>query len=298
MRHLNYNHLLYFWTIAREGSIARASEHLHLTPQTLSGQLKLLEESVGEPLFHRVGRGLVLSDAGELVKHYADEIFSIGAELAQRVSEKQPGSSESVTIGIVDSIPKLVAYRLLEPVFSMGAPIKLSCHEGALEKLLAELALHKIDMVLSDRPLPKGLGVKAYNHSLGSSSVGLFIQKKLAAKLAKKYPSSLNHAPFLLPAMGSTLRHALEEWFEKITIAPRVIAEFEDSALLKTFGAAGVGIFPAPSAIADEVEKMYNARFIGLAEGVSETFYAISPERKLKNAAVVQINEAAHSWLD
>ena len=295
---LNDCHLLYFWTIAREGSIARASAYLHLTPQTISGQLKLLEEAVGEPLFHRVGRGLVLSDTGVLVKQYADEIFSIGAELAQRVSDKQPGAPLSVNIGIVDSIPKLIAYRMLEPVLSFDSPVKLSCREGSLEKLLAELALHKIDMVLSDRALPTGLGVKAYNHSLGSSDVGLFVQKKQAAKYTRKFPASLNHAPFLLPAIDSTMRHALEEWFQQISVSPRVVAEFEDSALLKTFGAAGVGIFPAPSAIADEVEKMYNARLIGTATGVSETFYAISPERKLKNSAIVRINEVAHEWLD
>ena len=184
MRHLNYNHLLYFWTVAREGSIALASRQLNLTPQTISGQIKLLEQAVGEPLFHRVGRGLELSDTGQMVKHYADEIFSIGAELAQQVNEKQPDSSILVNIGVVDSIPKLIAFRVLEPVLSMDSPVRLVCQEGSLESLLAELALHRMDMVLSNKPLPSGLGVKAYNHSLGSSEMGWFVQKKQARKLS------------------------------------------------------------------------------------------------------------------
>jgi len=297
MRHLNYNHLLYFWTVAREGSIAKASEHLHLTPQTISGQLKLLEESVGDPLFHRVGRGLELSDTGHLVKHYADEIFSLGAELSQQVAEKQPGSSKRINVGIVDTIPKLAAFRMLQPISTSDKPVRLICREGNLEQLLAELALHRLDLVLSDRPLPKGLGVKAYNHCLGRSAVGLFVQKRHARKYISQFPTSLHGAPFLLPTNDSVMRHSLDDWFADSGITPHIVAEFADSALLKVFGEAGQGIFPAPSAIKLEIEQMYNARMIGEAAGVSETYYAISPERKLKNTAVVQINEKAHAWL-
>ena len=187
MRHLNYNHLLYFWTVAREGSIARACDHLNLTPQTISGQLKLLEDHIGEPLFHRVGRGLVLSDTGKLVKNYADEIFSLGAELAQQMQEKRGDISTSITIGIVDSIPKLIAYRIIEPLLSDATLVKPICQEGSLDRLLGELALHKIDMVLSDRSLPGGLGIKAYNHLLGKSEVGLFVQKKQYRKLKNRF---------------------------------------------------------------------------------------------------------------
>jgi len=297
MRHLNYNHLLYFWTVAREGSIAKASAHLHLTPQTISGQLKLLEEAVGDPLFHRVGRGLELSDTGHMVKHYADEIFTLGAELSQQVAEKQPGVSVRVNVGIVDTIPKLTAYRMLQPISQLESPVRLICREGNLQQLLAELALHRLDLVLSDRPLPNGLGVKAYNHSLGNSDIGLFVQKRQARKYENNFPQSLNKAPFLLPTTDSVMRHGLDDWFEQEGITPRIVAEFADSALLKVFGEAGSGIFPAPCAISTEVEQMYNARMIGTATGVSETYYAISPERKLRNTAVVQITEKAHGWL-
>ena len=297
MRHLNYNHLLYFWTVAREGSIARASDHLNLTPQTISGQLKLLEDSVGEPLFHRVGRGLTLSETGRLVNNYANEIFSLGAELALQVQEKRPNTPKSVTIGIVDSIPKSIAFRILEPLVALDEPVKPVCQEGSLDKLLGELALHKIDMVLSDRTLSTGLGIKAYNHPLGKSEVGLFIQKKQARKYKSNYPNTLDRAPFLLPVANTSLRRNLTEWFTKHEISPHIVAEFADVALLKMFGAAGKGVFPAPSAISTEIESMYNAQLIGIAEGVTEAFYAITPERKLKNQAVIRICEIAHEWL-
>ncbi len=297
MRHLNYNHLLYFYTVAREGSIARAAEKLHLTPQTISGQLKLLEEMVGEPLFHRVGRGLVLSETGLLVKQYADEIFSLGAELSQRIRDKQYGSSMLLNVGIVDSMPKLIAYRILQPVLTLDSPVRLTCHEGNLERLLSELAVHRLDVVLSDRPLPTGLSIKAYNHRLGVSDVALFAQKRQASKYIKHFPASLDNAPMLLPLSNSILRRSLDDWFEQIGVTPHLVAEFDDSALLKMFGGAGAGIFPAPQAIADEVAHMYHARQIGVATGVSETYYAISPERKLKHSAVVHFTAVAQQQL-
>ncbi|MDJ0926688.1 MAG: transcriptional activator NhaR [Gammaproteobacteria bacterium] len=297
MRHLNYNHLLYFWTVAREGSIARASEVLHLTPQTISGQLKLLEESVGEALFQRVGRGLVLSDAGHVVNQYADEIFTLGAELAQRVRSKEPGMPVAFNVGIVSSIPKLIAYRILAPALSLPDPIRIVCQEGDLEHLLGELAVHRLDLVLSDRAIPTGLSVKAYNHLLGESNIALFAQRRMAARYARRFPDSLDDAPMLLPVITSALRRSLDDWFDSVGVGPRVVAEFDDSALLKAFGEAGSGIFPAPSAIATEVEHMYHARIVGLAGDVKDAFFAISPERKLKHPAVVQITESARSAL-
>lgn len=305
MRHLNYNHLHYFWTVAREGSIARASDVLHLTPQTISGQLKLLEEAVGEPLFHRVGRGLVLSETGHFVNHYADEIFSLGAELSQRVRNKESGSAVALNVGIVDSIPKLIACRILRPAMSIpnddhpdaSDDIRIVCREGSLEHLLGELAVHRLDLVLSDRPLPTGLHVKAYNHRLGESPVAFFVQKQLAARYTRKFPRSMVDAPMLLPLSGTVLRRSLDDWFEKQGLVPNIVAEFDDSALLKVFGDAGIGIFPAPKAIADEVAYMYRAREIGVAEGVTETFYAISPERRLKHPSVVRITELARESL-
>jgi LysR family transcriptional activator of nhaA len=298
MRHLNYSHLLYFWTVAREGSIARASDVLHLTPQTISGQLKLLEESIGEPLFHRVGRGLVLSDTGRIVNQYADEIFALGAELSQRVKRKELGVPVALNVGIVNSIPKLIAYRILEPAMSLDDPVRIVCHESDLDALLGDLAVHRLDLVLSDRPIPSGLNVRAYNHQLGSSGVSLFAHRRIARQYDRRFPDSLDDAPVLLPDEGNALRRGLDEWFERQGVTPRVVAEFEDSALMKAFGEAASGLFPAPDAIADEVEAMYHSRRVGAVDGVSESFYAISPERKIKHPAVLLITETArHTFI-
>lgn len=297
MRHLNYSHLLYFWTVAREGSIARASEVLHLTPQTISGQLKLLEEAVGHPLFQRVGRGLTLTDTGHVVQQYADEIFSLGAELAQRLRSKESVMPVVLNVGITNSMPKLIALRILEPSLELEDDMKIVCREGDLESLLGELAIHRLDLVLSDQPLPPGLNVKAYNHALGQSGVAFFAQARIAARFARRFPESLDGAAVLLPLPSSPLRRDLDDWFEQREFTPRVIAEFDDSALLKAFGQAGVGLFPAPRAIAPEIESMYNTRCVGEIDGVTETFYAISPERKLKHPAVVRITDEARLTL-
>ena len=206
--------MLYFWTVAREGSIARASEVLHITPQTISGQLKLLEETVGEALFQRKGRGLVLTDTGQIVNIYADEIFSLGAELSQRLKSKEPGKPLELNVGVVFSIAKLIAYRILEPVLKLEDAVRVVCYEGNLEKLLGDLAVHKLDLVLSDRPLPTGLNVKAYNHILGNSTISFFAQKRIAHPYKKKFPQSLNNAPMLMPVKSNVLRRNLEDWFD------------------------------------------------------------------------------------
>lgn len=295
MRHLNYHHLLYFWTVAREGSIARASEALHLTPQTISGQLKLLEEAVGEPLFDRVGRGLVLTDMGHFVNEYADEIFNLGSELAQRVRSKQPGRPAVLNVGIVNAIPKLIACRILESALRAGDPVRIACWEADLDKLLADLAIHRLDLVLSDRQIPTGLNVKAYNHNLGTSSVAWFAKPALATRLRPDFPQSLEAAPVLLPVKTTALRRSLDDWLDRTGVDVRIVAEFEDSALMKAFGGAGNGLFPAPTAMAEELETMYGVALIGQVEGVVESYYAISPERKLKHPAVLGITEAARS---
>jgi LysR family transcriptional activator of nhaA len=297
MRHLNYNHLLYFWTVASEGSIARASEVLHLTPQTISGQLKLLEETIGEPLFVRAGRGLVLTETGRVVNQYADEIFSLGAELTQRMRGGKPGAPVTFNVGIVSSIAKLIAYQIVEPALELGDDIRIVCTEGDLESLLGDLAVHKLDLVISDRSIPSGLNVKAYNHRLGESPVQIFAQKRVASRYAKRFPECLDGAPMLLPVSGSPLRRGLEEFFDRKGVVPKVVAEFDDSALLKAFGEAGAGFFPAPAAIAEQVEHMYHASSIGAVDGVMESFYAISPERKIKHPAVVRITEMARQSL-
>ncbi len=296
MRHLNYSHLHYFWTVANEGSIARASEVLHITPQTISGQLKLLDESVGEPLFQRAGRGLVLSDTGRLVKQYADEIFSLGAELSQVVKGQQ-ARSRVLHVGIVNSIAKLIAYRVLSPSLTAENPVRLECYEGDLNDLLADLAVHRLDMVISDRPIPVGMNVKAYNHKLGSSVIAFFSKPAAVKRYRSNFPESLRDAPLLLPVHTSAMRRELNDWFERVDIEPNVVAEFDDSALLKMFGAAGAGVFPAPYAIAPEIERMYGARIVGLAEEVRETYMVISPERKLKQPTVLEIIERAREQL-
>ena len=297
MRHLNYNHLLYFWTVVREGSIARASETLHLTPQTISGQLKLLDEAAGGRLFNRVGRRIEPSALGKLVYSYADEIFTLGSELAQVVRSKITTKAASLTVGITDSVPKLLAYRMIRPALDADDSLRVICREGSLETLLAELAVHRLDVVLSDTPLSSGLNIRAYSHTLGESLIGFFSPRKLARRLQPGFPRSLHGVPMLLPVPATSMRLSLESWFEENNIQPRVIGEFDDSALLKVFGSAGAGVFPGPSAIEKEICQMYRVELIGVAENVREIFYAISPERHLKHPAVVEIITQSHRQL-
>jgi LysR family transcriptional activator of nhaA len=297
MRHLNYNHLLYFWTVAREGSIARAAEALYITPQTVSGQIKLLEDTIGRPLFDRVGRRMVLSETGRVVNQYADEIFSLGAELAQRLKSTDPGVPFVLNVGIVNSIAKLITYQVLEPAMALDDELRIACWEGDLERLLADLAVLRLDLVISDRPIPTGLNVKAYNHALGDSAVAFYMRTDVAMVYTRAFPQALHQAPMLLPINTSALRRRLDDWFEAHNLRPQVVAEFDDSALMKAFGSAGRGVFPAPVAIARHVEAMYGARMIGEAEGVTESYYAISPERKIHHPAVLRIIESARERL-
>ena len=297
MRHLNYNHLQYFWTVAREGSIAAATDVLHVTPQTISSQLKLLQDAVGQPLFSRAGRGLALTDTGKVVKEYADEIFSIGAELAHRVRAGEPNRRTVLNVGIVASIPKLVVCRVLEPALATAESFRVVVRENSFEELLGDLAVHRIDLLLSDRAIPPGMNVKAYNHVLGDSDIAFFAREADADNYKDGFPNSLEDAPTLLPIASSATRRALDDWFERVGVSPRVVAELEDNALVKAFGEAGLGVFPAPMAIAPEVEKSYGSRLIGRAEGVKETYYAISAERKLRHPAIVRVTESARSGL-
>lgn len=297
MRHLNYNHLQYFWAVAREGSIARASKSLHLTPQTISGQLKLLDEAVGQPLFNRVGRRLVLSDMGRTVFEYADQIFSVGAELAGVVRGNQLSGPTTLNIGIVNSMPKLIAERIVAPAMIADDPVRVRCHESSLEQLLAELAVHKLDLVLSDQPVPDGLGVRAYNHRLGDSGMSFFSRRNRARSYRAGFPASLNDAPLLLPSQHSALRRRLDDWFESHDLSPRIAGEFDDSALLKAFGEAGAGLFAAPTVIEEEICRMYRMAVIGQTDEIRERFYAISTERLLKHPSIVMITDTARSRL-
>lgn len=297
LRHLNYGHLMYFWVVAREGSIARASEILHITPQTISGQLKLLDESVGERLFDRSGRNLVLSSTGRLVFHYADEIFSVGAELADVVRGNRESVPRFLIVGIVETIPKLVASSLLTPVLRGTEVPVLHCEEASLDQLLGELAVHKLDLVISDQPLPSGLHIRAYNHPLGDSGVSFFCRRSDWQKYKGPFPENIDRAPILLPTRDNVLRRRLDEWFHAQQIYPRIVGEINDSALLKAFGQAGAGIFPAPTAIEEDISKMYGVRPIGRTDEVKERFFAISPEQRLKHPSVVSIIESARKNL-
>ena len=297
MRHLNYSHLQYFWTVAREGSIVQASKVLHLTPQTISGQLKLLDEAVGEPLFNKVGRRLVLSDMGRVVFEYADEIFSVGAELANVVRGKQVGGPSVLVVGAVNSMPKLIVERIIAPALTADRPLRVRCHESSLEQLLADLAVHRIDIVLSDQPAPRGLNLRAYNHLLGESSLSFFALRSNARRYRSRFPQSLNDAPMLLPTQHSALRRLMDDWFEEEGLAPKIVGEFDDSALMKAFGEAGTGVFAAPSVIEEEICRMYRMAVIGRTDSINERFYAISPERRLKHEGVIHVTETARSEL-
>ena len=297
MRHLNYNHLLYFYTVAREGSVAQAAKVLHLTPQTVSGQIKLLEDVIGEPLFLRVGRGLTLSDTGRVVQTYADEIFSVGTALAQRLQSTAEQTVRELRVGIVDSFPKLVACKLLSVALHSDIPAKLSCTEGKLEALLADLSVHKLDLVLADRLVPTELNVRAYNHPLGTSRMAFFAPQSWSEDLSSDFPQCLERVPVLMPDSSSALRRSLDHWFDEMQIVPKIVAEFDDSAQMKTFGEAGLGAFPAPDVIASDVVRCFKARQIGIVNGVTESFTAISPQRRLRHPSVLSIAENAHNVL-
>ena len=294
---LNYHHLFYFWTVAKEGSIASACQRLRLAQPTISGQLRQLEETLGEKLFARAGRGLVLTEVGQLAYRYADEIFGLGQELQDVLKGGPRGRPMRLVVGISEVLPKLIAYRILQPALNLPQAVQLVCYEDKPERLLADLSEHKLDVVLSDSPLSAAVRVKAFNHVLGACGVKLFGAPALAARYRKRFPASLDGAPFLLPSEGSSLRRSLEQWFDERGIRPRVVGEFQDSALMNTFGQAGAGIFAAPSAVEQEVRAQYRVSAIGSLDSVVERFYALSVERKLKHPAVVAISEAARGQL-
>lgn len=298
MRHLNYNHLYYFWTVAREGSFTRAAQSLFLTPQTVSGQIKALEDVVGSPVFDRSGRRLGLTETGRVMMQYADEMFTLGAELSQRMKSENPGIAITIDIGVVNSIAKLIASDVIDPAFATSEEVRITCWEGDLEPLLADMAVSRLDLVISDKPMPRGLSAKAYNHHLGESTIGFFCPAAEAAGYAKDFPRSLDAAPMLLPLHTSALRRRLDDWFESVKVRPRVVAEFDDTALMKAFGSAGRGLFPAPMAISSKIENMYDTPLIGEAAGLTESYYAISPERKIVNPGVLSITKATRQLFE
>ena len=293
---LNYHHLLYFWVVAREGSVTKASELLHLAQPTISGQLKKLEDSLGEKLYDRVGRELVLTETGKTVYKYANEIFSLGQEL-QDVLKGQPADRMSkFTVGIPDVMPKLIAYRLIEPVLKkFRDEIHLVCQEGNQNDLLAQLATHDLDVVLSDAPAGSMVRVKAFNHLLGECGVGIFGAKEFVDKYKKNYPHSLANASFFLPSEQTALRNSFDRWRMEQEIPVRVLGEFDDTALMKVFAECEQGLTVAPLAIQDDLDTQYGLKLLGEIPEAMEQFYAISIERKLKHPAVKALSEAART---
>ena len=294
MEWLNYHHLYYFWVVARVGSIARASQELRLSQPTISNQLKTLEASLGHPLLERRGRGLVLTDVGRTVQRYADEIFRTGRELQQALKGVPTRERIPFAVGVADVIPKLVAERMLQSAVDGVKDLRLVCREGPLPALLASLALHELDVVLSDSPAPESVRVKAFGHLLAECGV-VFLAAPRLAHLRKGFPGSLTGAPVLLPAAGTALRHGLEAWFAAREVEPVVAGEFDDGALLKAFGARGMGIFAVPAMIEKEVCAQYGVTVAGRTEEVRERFYALTVERRLSHPAAVAIAEAARA---
>jgi LysR family transcriptional activator of nhaA len=294
---LNYHHLLYFWLVAREGSLAAAASELRLAQSTVSQQIRSLEDALGEKLFARNGRRLVLTEMGRVVFRYAEDIFTLGRELRDAIRGGPAGRPLSLAVGLTDVVPKLVARRLLEPALKLPEPIRLVCREGKPERLLADLAVHDLDVVLTDAPVGPSIRIRAFSHLLGECGVFFFGAPELAAAHRRGFPKSLNGAPVILPIENTTLRRSLDQWFIARGIRPRIVGEFEDSALMKVFGQAGMGLFPASAIIAKEVERQYQVRRVGRADDVRERFFAISVERKLKHPAVLAISEEARQKL-
>jgi LysR family transcriptional activator of nhaA len=294
---INYKQLFYFWNVAKYGGVTRAAEQLHLTPQTISGQVSELEQALGTNLFQRSGRRLELTAAGKQALTHADEIFQIGKELEALLQGHQEEGAILFRVGVSNVVPKSIAYRLLNPAYQIEEPVRLICHEDKLEHLFADLALHKTDLVIADRPLPTDLGVKGFSHLLGESRTAFYAQPGLAQRYRTGFPQSLDQAPLMLPGTESALRPALDRWLAQQQVQPRIMGEFDDTALMKAFGQEGVGIFPAPEVIADEAARQHDVEIIGCAESLIVRYYAISAERKLRHPAVVAISEAAQTAL-
>lgn len=290
---LNFKHLRYFWMVAKTGSIARAAEQLHLAPHSISGQLKEFEATLGVGLFRRSGRNLELTDAGRRILGSAEDIFSIGDELLETLRNQEEKMSLPFRVGIADSVSKAVAYRLVEPALRLEEPVRLICREGRLSPLLAELSIHKLDLIIADRPMPAHLNVRGFNHLLGESGLSVFGTRSLAKKLSGKFPACINKAPFLLPGEDVAIRTKLIQWFENNDLRPRIIGEFDDSALMKAFGQAGAGLFVAPTALVKHVCEQYKVAEIGRIDSVVEQLYAITTERRITHHAIVAIRKAA-----
>jgi LysR family transcriptional regulator, transcriptional activator of nhaA len=291
---VNYKHLHYFWAAARAGGVMRAGQQLNISPQTLSGQIKLLEERLGCALFRKAGRGLELTDDGRLALGYADQIFALGAELEARIGKASTSSAGlDFRVGLSDSVPKSIAYRLLEPALSAAPNVRLICHEGKLTDLLGQLAVQRLDLVLADEPLGRQAGLKAFNHALGSTATSFFATPELKRSLKGGFPQCLDDAPMLLPGNASAMRLRFDLWLASRKIRPRIVAEFDDAALMKAFGGEGRGVFMTPTVLESETAAQYGVRVVGRSDELVGEFHAISPERRITHPCVAAITSSA-----
>jgi LysR family transcriptional activator of nhaA len=293
MEWLNYHHLLYFWSVAKHGTIAKACEELHLAQPTISAQLRVFEDRLGEKLFLRKGRHLVMTEMGRVVFKHAEDIFSIGQDLMNTVRGRGSSRALRLTVGIVDVVPKLLATKLLESTFRQFPSMRLVCWEDKLDRLLADLAIHGLDMVIADTPAPPTIKVKAYNHLMGESGITLFASAKLAARYRRNFPQAINGAPILLPTSNTMLRSLLDDWLMRHDLMPTIIGEFQDSATLKAFGQTGHGVFPGSTAMEKEICRQYQVEVVRRIGSVKQKFYAITVERRLKHPVVMALFDAA-----
>lgn len=295
---MNYKHLQYFWAVAKHGGVVKAAEALHVTPQTISGQIQLLEDHFGQPLFRKTGRNLELTETGRLALSYAEDIFNLGSELDQIVRQPKGAHRPSeLRVGVVDAVPKMVACLVLEPALQGEHAFKVVCREWKLDSLLAELAVHRLDLVLSDTPLPPGLSVNAFSHRLGGSGVGFYALPSLARSLSGQFPACLDGAPMLMPGGDSAMGARLAQWLSRHKLRPRVAGEFDDGALLFALGHQGHGVLMAPTVLHDEVCRQYQVERIGEAPDLVEEFYVISVERRITHPGVAAITQAAREGL-
>ncbi len=294
---LNYRQLHYFWVVAKTGSIVRACEQLNLTPQTISGQISLLEQTFGTELFKKVGRHLELTDTGRQALPYAEQMFQLGNELEALLRAQPKEQPILFRVGVADVVPKSIVYRLLAPTMELAEPLRITCREDKLERLLADLAIQRLDLVISDRPMPAHLDIKGYSQKLGECGISFFATPALVAQYAGDFPACLQGAPLLIPGAETVVRNRLDRWFGDQRVQPRIVGEFDDSALMQAFGQSGSGVFIAPSVIAEEVCHTLNVRLIGHTDAVTESFYAIAVDRKVKHPGIVAITEGARREL-
>ncbi|MDP2794013.1 MAG: transcriptional activator NhaR [Sulfurisoma sp.] len=294
---MNLKHLYYFWKVARHGGVMRASEAIHISPQTLSGQIKLLEEQLGTALFRRQGRSLELTDAGRLALEYADEMFALGAELDQVIRQYQKGRPTEFRVGVSDALPKSLAYRLLRPAVSLPEPVRIVCREWSLDRLLAELALHRLDLVIADSPVPPNIDVRAYSHKLGESGLSFLAHPELVRQVTEPFPLCLNQLPILMPGEDSSMRRKLMEWLDKKRLRITIAGEFDDAALMAAFGRERVGAFPIPSVLVDEYLASGELQLLGDADQLRIEYFALSVQRRLTHPCVLAITSRADSSL-